>query len=261
MFLAAIILWPIIWIKGIKFPEIQPSLLWLSFLSGFFLSLHFAFWVEAFSYTSVASAVVFVSTQPFFVAVMGILFFKEKISLTFTLGLFLAIGGGLFIGWGDLTLGEPEALKGNFLALLGAFFAACYFMVGGRIRDKLDLLPYITLSYSTAALFLLIFCLVLKVPLGGYTTFTYVQFFLLALIPTLIGHTSLNWSLKYLPTSFVTLTVLGEPVVATLLAFMLLGEIPHVPTLLGGALILGGIFIAMRGLRMEMTEEKMTGKF
>lgn len=148
-------------------------------------------------------------------------------------------------------MGEPEAIRGNILALLGAVFVAFYFILGSRIRATLGLLPYIFMAYSTAAIFLLGFCFLLRVPLFGYSQATYSFFFLLALIPTIVGHSSLNWSLKYLPASFVALSILGEPVGATVFAFFILGETPHHLTFFGGALILVGIYLALGGVKKK----------
>ncbi len=249
MGLSAIMLFPVMLIYRDRLRNLETRVIFLSLGAGFFLALHFAFWVQAFTYTSVSSAVVFLSTQPLFVTGLGLIFLGERINKWFVVGLFLAVGGGLIIGWGDLTMGEPEAIRGNLLALMGAIFAAFYFVLGSRVRATLGLLPYIFMAYSTAALFLLGFCLLWRVPLTGYTGSTYGYFFLLALIPTIIGHSSLNWSLKYLPASFVALSILGEPVGATIFAFFLLGEVPHLLTWLGGAVILVGIYLALGGIK------------
>ncbi len=251
MGLSSLMLFPVMYMQREKLRNLDRRVIYFSLAAGFFLALHFAFWVQAFTYTSVASAVVFVSTQPLFVTAMGLLFLREKINRLFLIGLLLAVGGGFLIGWGDLTMGEPEAIRGNLLALLGAIFAAFYFVLGSRVRATLGLLPYIFMAYTTAAIFLLGFCLIWGVPLLGYTSSTYTFFFLLALIPTIIGHSSLNWSLKYLPASFVALSILGEPVGATVFAFFILGEIPHYLTFLGGGIILIGIYLALGGVKKK----------
>lgn len=251
MGLSSLMLFPVMYMQREKLRNLDHRVIYFSLAAGFFLALHFAFWVQAFTYTSVASAVVFVSTQPLFVTAMGLLFLREKINRLFVMGLLLAVGGGLLIGWGDLTMGEPEAIRGNLLALLGAIFAAFYFVLGSRVRATLGLLPYIFMAYTTAAIFLLGFCLIRGVPLLGYSSSTYTFFFLLALIPTIIGHSSLNWSLKYLPASFVALSILGEPVGATVFAFFILGEVPHYLTFLGGGIILLGIYLALGGVKKK----------
>lgn len=249
MGLSSILLFPVMFFHRDKLRNLDARVVWLSLAAGFFLALHFAFWVQAFTYTSVASAVVFVATQPLFVTIMGVSFLGERIKKIFVLGLLLSVAGGFLIGWGDLTMGEPEAIRGNILALLGAVFVAFYFILGSRVRATLGLLPYIFMAYSTAAIFLLGFCFIWRVPLFGYSQATYAFFFLLALIPTIVGHSSLNWSLKYLPASFVALSILGEPVGATVFAFYILGETPHYLTFFGGALILLGIYLALGGVK------------
>lgn len=245
MALSVVILFPLILKnRGNIIFSLPSSLKLLSLAAGFFLALHFTFWIRAFEFTTVASAVIFVATQPLFVTIMGYIFLKESVNRWFLLGLGLSILGGLIIGWGDFTLAAPGALWGNFLAVMGAIMAAAYFILGRKVREKAGLLPYIFLVYSTAAFFLLLICLGLGMPLRGYSGETFLFFLLLAIVPTIIGHSSFNWSLKYVPASMVALGILGEPVGATFLAWLILGEKPHYLTFWGGFLILAGIHLA-----------------
>ncbi|MDP2919009.1 MAG: DMT family transporter, partial [Dehalococcoidia bacterium] len=100
------------------------------------------------------------------------------------------------------------------------------------------------LTYLSAAVFLMAAVLITGQKLQGYSGTTYLMFILLALVPQLVGHTSLNWALKYMPATIVTVAVLGEPVGATLLAWSILGEAPKVVEIIGGLLILAGIAVA-----------------
>jgi drug/metabolite transporter (DMT)-like permease len=108
----------------------------------------------------------------------------------------------------------------------------------------MGLLSYVFLTYTSAAVFLLITTFIKGASLAGYSGNTYLMFILLALIPQLLGHSALNWSLRYVPATMVTIAVLGEPVGATILAFFILKEVPMVIELIGGFLILAGIVIA-----------------
>jgi drug/metabolite transporter (DMT)-like permease len=178
-------------------------------------------------------------------------------------GLALALAGSALIalvdvvGWenGRFFLLTPTAasanaarpLLGNGLALLGALSAAGYLIIGRRLRPTLSLLSYTSLVYGTAALFLLLAVALSPAHgMGGYSPRAYLFLALLALFPQLIGHSSYNWALGYLPAAYVAIAVISEPVGATLLALFIFGEIPGTLTLLGGVLILGGVYYAGR---------------
>jgi drug/metabolite transporter (DMT)-like permease len=144
-----------------------------------------------------------------------------------------------------MTLSK-EALMGDGLALVGAMTASGYFLVGRKMRRNQDLLSYIFPVYSTAGLALVLFSLLFQKPFFGYTTTTYLFMFLLALVPQLIGHTTFNWALRYLPASMVSITILGEPIGSTLLAYFILGEKLTPLKILGGIFIFAGILIALK---------------
>ncbi len=214
-------------------------------LSGIFLSLHFAFWIASLKYTSVASSVVLVTTHPIFVGIGGWIFLKERMGLNLVFGISLSILGSGLIGYGDMVWSKG-ALMGDGFALLGAIAASGYLLIGRKMRKDQDLFSYIFPVYSTAGLVLIIFSLLFQEPFFGYSTRTYLFMFLLALIPQLIGHTTFNWALKYLPASLVAVTILGEPVGATILAYLILKEGLTTWKVLGGILILLGILIALK---------------
>lgn len=217
---------------------------WL-ILSGISLSLHFAFWIASLKYTSVASSVVLVSTNPIFVGLGAWFFFKEPVGLNLFLGIALSVLGSGLISFGDMTMAR-EALIGDGLALLGAISASGYLLVGRSMRKGQDLLSYIFPVYSAAGLVLIVLSLAFQKPFFGYSTTTYFFLFLLALIPQLIGHTTFNWALKYLPASLVAIAILGEPIGSTILAFFILGEGLTTFKIAGGILIFAGILIALR---------------
>jgi drug/metabolite transporter (DMT)-like permease len=217
---------------------------WL-ILSGLLLSLHFAFWITSLKYTSVASSVVLVSTHPIFVGIGARLFLRERLGLNLILGIILSVLGSGLISYGDMTLSK-EALMGDGLALVGAMTASGYFLVGRKMRRNQDLLSYIFPVYSTAGLALVLFSLLFQKPFFGYPTTTYLFMFLLALVPQLIGHTTFNWALKYFPASMVSITILGEPIGSTILAYLILGEGLTIWKGLGGISIFIGILIALK---------------
>jgi len=222
----------------------KKDVAWLIF-SGIFLSLHFASWIASLKYTSVASSVVLVTTHPIFVGIGSRLFLKERLGLNLILGIGLSVIGSGLIGYGDMALSK-EALMGDGLALLGALAASGYFLVGRKMRKNQDLLAYIFPVYSTAGLVLILLSLFFQKPFFGYSSSTYLLFLLLAVIPQLIGHTTFNWALKYHPASIVAITILGEPIGSTILAYFILGEGLTTWKILGGISIFIGILIALK---------------
>ncbi|MCS6993300.1 MAG: DMT family transporter [Anaerolineales bacterium] len=231
----------------------------LGLLSGFFLALHFATWISSLEFTSVASSVVLVSTTPLWVALLSPLVLRESIHRAAIVGLVLALLGGAVVGMSETCrfeyglvcppLGQffqGQALWGNFLALCGAWMGAGYLLIGRRLRAKMSLISYIFLVYGMAALVLLVIMRAAGFSPFGYPPLNYLWMLLLALVPQLLGHSTFNWALRYLPASFVAVTLLGEPIGSTLLALLILGEVPSVLELVGGVLILTGIYLAAR---------------
>jgi len=244
MVFASLILLPYALYKRTGKPRGRKEIGWL-LLSGFFLSLHFSFWIASLKYTSVASSVVLVSTHPIFVGIGSRLFLKERMGFYLIFGIILSVLGSALISYEDMSLSE-KALMGDGLALLGAIAASGYFLVGRKMRKSQDLFSYILPVYSTAALALIVFSLAFHESFFGYTRSTYLYLLLLALVPQLIGHTTFNWALKYLPASMVAITILGEPVGSVILAYFILGEGLTSWKVVGGVLILAGILIALR---------------
>ncbi len=231
----------------------------LGLLSGLFLSIHFAAWISSLEYTTVASSVVFVSTGPLWVALMSPLFLHEPLTRPVLIGMAVALLGGMIIGLSDScswTNGlvcdsfsqalHGRAMLGNLLALAGALAVAGYLMIGRKLRMKISLIPYIFVVYSTAAIGLLTIMFAAGERPTGYQPLTYVWILLLALAPQLIGHSTYNWALAHLPASFVAITTLGEPIGSAILAFFILQEAPSIATLIGGVLILFGIYLSTR---------------
>lgn len=231
----------------------------LGLLSGVFLALHFATWITSLEYTTVASSVVIVTTTPLWVALFSPLILHEPVVRQVKTGLVIALLGTVVIGLSDIceTQGmfvcpsaahffSGRAVWGDFLALLGALGAAGYVIIGRKIRAKLSLIPYITLVYGIAALILILVMFWGSDPLYGFSPSTYLWLFLLALVPQLLGHSTFNWALGYLSAAFVSISLLGEPIGSSILAYIILQETPTPLKLFGAVLILGGIIIAAR---------------
>jgi drug/metabolite transporter (DMT)-like permease len=202
-------------------------------------------WVASLSFTSVASSMILVSTQSIFAVALSHFAIKERVSRVVLLAVVIALLGSLIIGGGDLRVGR-ETLTGDGLALAGGLLAALYMITGRKVRQELPLLPYIFLAYSTAAVLLGIACLVFRTRMWSYPGQTYLWLVLLALVPTHLGHTVFNWALKYLPAYVISISLLGEPIGATTLAYLVFREAPPVLTFVGGALVLAGIYLVAR---------------
>lgn len=213
--------------------------------SGGLLAVHFASWISSLAYTSVASSVVLVTTYPLFVGLGAHWLMRERLSSGMLGGILVAVIGGGIIGYGDFSSGR-DALFGDALAVVGAFSGGGYFMIGRHLRSRLSLMTYIAVVYSTAAVILAVIALGAGYPVTGYSRMTYMLLLALAVGPQLLGHSSLNWALKYLSAAFVSVSALGEPVGATVLAAVVLGEPVSPLKLAGGVFILTGIYLTLR---------------
>ena len=222
----------------------------LAALSGILLALHFWSWNASVGLTTIAASVLLVNMQPLIVGVLSVAWLREPPSKGQWAGILVAMCGALIALWPDLGGGgfsaAPRALLGDALALIGAATAAIYYVIGRRLRTRLDLWAYVGLVYGVCFLTLLALALALSVPLGPYPEREYLIFAGLALGPMFLGHTALNWALKHARAYQVNVVLLGEPVGAMLLAALLPGirEIPTIFTVAGAILILGGILLA-----------------
>lgn len=233
--------------------------------SGVFLALHFVCWITSVQWTSVALAVLLVNTNPLFVGLGDALLLRQPPSRRLVVGIALGMLGAGLVALGDpswhrglsgglagagngppaLASGAPaHPWWGPVLALGGAFFGSAYMLTGRSVRDQLTNLEYVTPVYSTAALVLWAAALVTKAPLEGFRLTTWAALLGMALIPQGIGHTLINWALAYLPSARVALTGLLEPLFATVLAWLLLGEPVGALQTLGGLVVLAGVALA-----------------
>ncbi|MBM3939519.1 MAG: DMT family transporter [SAR202 cluster bacterium] len=219
---------------------------WLA-VSGLFLAAHFAAWITSLDYTSVASSVLLVTTTPIFTAVGSVVFLRERVSGAMAVAIALTMAGGFLLAL-DNSGGERHLL-GDALALLGAVAVAGYWMVGRKVRGHIGILPYVAVVYPVAALTLLAVAMMFQTPIAGLPASAYGWIALAALLPQVVGHSLLNWSLAHVPPIVVTIAVRGETVVATLLAIPILGEVPGWTVVPGGALLLAGALLAIRDER------------
>lgn len=247
--LGVVVLLPFAAVRRERLPDRRVLLVGAA--SGVALGAHFGFWISSLSYTSVAASVVLVSTQPVFVAIFAYLLFREKTSPLSFVGILVAIAGTAIIAGGSASYGGG-AFFGNVLALLGAVAVAIYVLIGRSLRTGgMGVIPYAIVVYSSAALMLLIVALIMGVRLWGYSGETWMWLFAITLGPQILGHTVFNWALGYVEASVVSGTILAEPVGSSLLAWLILHEKPGIATVLGGIVVLSGLFFLLRGRPKE----------
>jgi len=192
--------------------------------------------------------VVLVCTQPVFVAILAYLVFGERTSTLSFLGILVALAGTAVIA-SDGSVGSATFF-GNALAVIGAITIAVYVLIGRSLRTSgVGVLPYSVVVYASASANLAPAALYAGAPLWGYSGETWFWLFAVTLGPQILGHTVLNWALRYVETSIISGTILAEPLVSALLAWLVLSERPGLATLLGGAVVLLGLFLLLRGYR------------
>jgi len=237
----------------------------LALLAGMFLALHFALWIASLGRTSVASSVVLVTTTPLWVGLLGPLLLRERLTRPLALGILIAMAGGVAVGWSDAggralaaragSVARAGTIGGDALALGGALMMTGYLLAGRRLRRGLALVPYVFVVYGAAAVVLLAAMTFAGQGFLALPARVWLWLALVALVPQLLGHSSFNWALRYLPASFVAIALLGEPVGSTALAWALLRETPPPLTLFGAVLILAGIAIAATSAPATIAEE------
>ena len=236
-----------------ELPRVTRRDLLLAVASGGVLAVHFAAWISSLAFTSVASSAALVTTNPVWVGIASLVILRERLAPAAIVGVVLGLGGSVLVLLSDQATGETatasQPLLGNGLALLGAVMASAYLLIGRGLRARVSLQTYVWLVYAAAAVVL---CL-LALGAGAFTApwgpVAWVCMIGLALGPQLIGHTTLNWALRRVSATLVALAILGEPVGAALLAWLLFDETFTGLQLAGFALLLAGIFVAARGER------------
>lgn len=250
---AALLLTPIAWARaGDELRHLGARERWLGILSGGLLAIHFASWISSLAYTSVASSVALVTTNPLWVGLATFFIFRERLSKPAVAGIVLTFLGTILIGYSDSQQSSgSNPMLGNSLALLGAITVSGYFLIGRTLRRTLSILAYIWIVYTSAAIVLVVVALISGQRFWGFSPIVYLALLGLAIGPQLLGHTSFNWALKYLSATFIAVSILGEPVGSALLAFAFLGE-SFAPIQLGGfVVLLSGIVVAALGERVK----------
>ncbi len=219
---------------------------WLVLLSaGIFLAVHFASWISSLKYTSVASSVVLVTAHPLVVSWISGWHLNEKTSKRAYLAIIVALVGVFVMTFSDYSV-TPTALFGDLLAIVGMFAVAAYIIRGREMRKRMSVVPYSFIVYMFSTIFLAIFSIGFSTSFKIYPPREYLLFLALALIPTMFGHTLYNWALKYVRAKVVSISLLGEPVGSSVLAFFILSEVPPYLTIIGAAITLFGIYLSVK---------------
>ena len=226
-------------VKGLSRTQIA-----LALLAGAILAAHFALWISSLSRTTIAASVVLVTTSPIFVAVGTRVLFGDRISRRALAGILAAVAGAGVVSGGGFAL-SGRAFQGDLLALGGAVAAAGYFLAGRHLRRDLSLLTYVGLVYASCSIVLVPMALADHAPLTGFAPSTWGWFVLMAMVPQMLGDTVFNYLLKDIDATLVAVAIMGEPVGSTVLALAFFGEAPPWTAVVGGAVVLVGIYVAV----------------
>lgn len=242
---ATLVLLPVVGFTGLRDLSMLNRRDALALLGiGFCLAAHFALWITSLDYTTVAASVLVVSTSPIFVALFGAVFLREKVAPMVGVGIAVAM-----LGVGLIVLAEGGLsgdLEGILMALFGAIAVSGYLIGGRRLRQRITLVSYVFCVYSAAAAVLLGLAAMAGAELVGLPARDYAILLVLGIVPSHFGHTLYNYLLRFLDAKVIAVSTLGEPIISSVLAFMILGESPHPVMVVGAPLVLLGIYLTAR---------------
>lgn len=214
---------------------------WITvFIAGLFIGLHFLFWMESLVYTSVASSMVILSLQPLFVMMGSYFMFRDRTNILTILCLIAALVGSIIIAWGDIGISR-EALIGDGLSLLGTILVSAYMLAGQKVSHKINANLYSVIVFFIGGSVMLVYNLLNHYSLIEYDSSEWMYFLLLAVIPTIFGQYIFNLLLKSMGATTVSVGIIGEPVLAIILAYLFLGEIISAFQFIGGIMTLFGM--------------------
>lgn len=246
LIISALILIPTVY--KIKPSQINIKAFYCAVIAGICLAGHFASWISSLAFTSIVASTTLVTTNPIWVGLLSRFFLKEKLSKSAILGIAIASVGGVLIALGNegnINSGS-NPLLGNGLALIGAIMASLYLMFGTQAQKSgLSISNYILIAYSTAAIALFPLPLLFGIKYTEHSPIIYVYIALMAILSQLLGHTGFNWALRWLSPTFVTLSILFEPIISSFLGVIVFQEIPPLSILWGGLILLLGVAVAV----------------
>jgi len=252
LLISSIILFPIFYWRKKKINRVTRQNLIFPIVGGLFTAFDLAFWNSSVLYTTASTATLLGNTAPIWVALVTMFIFRHRLPKGFWFGLMLALGGATLVLGNDFII-HPRLGTGDLLALASGFFYAGYLLSTQRGRESLDPLSYITIMVICATIFSFIINIVLGYQFSGYSQQSWLIFVLLALISQILGYMSVSYALGHLPASVVAPTMIGQPILTTILAIPLLGEIPQSIQLAGGLITLAGIYLVHNSYNKSLT--------
>lgn len=254
LLIAAVLLTPLVFSRyQLDLRQLNRRDLLRALAAGFFLALHFAAWISSLEHTSILVSTVIVTASPIWVAILEFVFFRVQPGRLVLAGLVIAISAGAMIalasGGADTPTAGGNQLLGILLAVVGSVAVAVYLVLGRSVRAKLSVIPYIWLVYGCGGLFMALTIAGTGLPITGFSLEAYIWLLCCAIFPQLIGHSSLNYAVGYLPATIVSMITQLEPVGSAILAFVLFRELPLPLQVVGSALLLLGVMLASLGQR------------
>lgn len=214
--------------------------------SGAFLAVHFGLFLGSLAFTTVGSSTTLATASPIFVALGGIWFLHERPTRRTWIGMAVTMLGALAVGAADLVQFDlgPRALVGDVMAFGSALAVTGYLLIGRGVRARVHATTYSSLVYGSAAVLLLAACLATSTPLWGYSAGQWLAIVGIIVGPQLLGHTVFNTLMSTVPATVISIVVLAEPVAATVLAWVFLGQLPAALFWFAAPVVIVGVGIA-----------------
>jgi drug/metabolite transporter (DMT)-like permease len=242
LFTVMLLLVPVLLKERKSIKSMHKKDLILCIISGVFLALHFASWIASINMTTISNSTILVSCSPIFVSLANFFILKEKFTSKMITGLSMSLVGTIIIAIGSKGGSTSSMMTGNFLAFMGAIFVAAYLVIGGIVRKNISAGAYVFVVYSSSVIILFFMCLLTNTPIYPYSPKEFLLFLALAVFCSILGHTVYNFLMKYLSATLISISTLCEPIFASLLALIIFKEIPSIYTIIGGTIILSGVF-------------------
>ncbi|MCJ8010951.1 DMT family transporter [Paenibacillus sp. KQZ6P-2] len=255
LFFTALLMLPFIRPHLAELKSLSLKKTFMLFASGFFLALHFLLWMGSLKLTTVSSSTIILALEPVFIVIGAFFIYKERTSAFAMFGMGVAIIGAVLIGWGDIGVSRTN-LIGDLLSVFGTLAVSVHMLIGQKMVKQVSSYVYSFVVFLSATIVFALYNLIDGVSFTGYSGKDWGIFLLLAVVPTVFGHLLFNWLLQYVSATTISMSILGEPVGASLLAFVLLGEQMTWFQIIGGLLAISGLILFLNADRMKWTSKR-----